>query len=119
MTDPGPARLTDAELMEIEARIEAAEYGPWSCKVRFITDKRGRDRAYIELRAEVGPDRPIARFFPQHEDGLTGERTSGSPSSYDAEANCRFAAAARSDVPRLFAEVKRLRALLGSGDIGS
>lgn len=106
MSDVTP--LTDADLAEIEARVAAAEYGPWFNRVRIKTDSRDRDREFVELFAACDNLRPIARFFPQREDERQ-ERSWGAKPSFNAVANCAFAAGARIDVVRLIAEVKRLR----------
>jgi hypothetical protein len=72
--------MTDAELAEIEARANAARPGPW--KVGGYDDT-------VESESYTGPDHPVlADMVPP----------------LDAE----FIAHARSDVPALIAEVRRL-----------
>ena len=129
MTDTPP---TDAELDAIEARANAATPGPWEwedvdtwpsewghsgpdlvtvdgetyiCKCYCVW----RDKDGVEHR-EAGPKHPhehfrrnatIIRSWGYDADGLDVE-----------DVDAAFIAAARSDVPRLVAEVRRLRKLL-------
>ncbi|MGX9116185.1 hypothetical protein ACWTU6_05715 [Mesorhizobium sp. BHbsci] len=81
--------LSELELQEMEARVAAAQAGPWKSWVEgrdflggsnFIQTGQGADRGEdIEMTGATDQD---------------------------------FMAAARQDVPRLIAEVRRLRALL-------
>jgi hypothetical protein len=82
--------MTDDHLAKIEARANAAENG-WS--VVADTD----DPYRYEIHGD-GPTR-VAVFGGDPDD---------STASYPTEENARFAAHARSDVPELLAEVKRL-----------
>jgi hypothetical protein len=88
MTDVG---MTDEELGEITARCEAATPGPW--------------RSYLE-----GRDHASGSDFI-----MTGEGTSRGEDielSGATRADQEFVAHARQDIPRLLAEVARLRELL-------
>jgi hypothetical protein len=91
--------LTGQEILEIAARVEAATPGPW--------------RAFIEGRDHYGGDDFIR----------TGGFDDGAPDMYvslsyatselpvPARSNdLDFIAAARQDIPRLLAEIERLRA---------
>lgn len=78
--------MTEAQLAEIEARANAATPGPWTA-----------DNEYDEP-AVVGPDnRDLALFV-------------------ETDADAAFLANARTDVPALVAEVRRLRAELAKRD---
>lgn len=95
MTD---AMLNEAALSEIEERCRAARAGPW---VSWI---EGRDHSAGSSFIEVG------------EGDLRGddiELIGATAADQD------FIAAARSDVPALLAEVRRLKALLQNDEIGA
>jgi len=81
--------LTEAELTRIEKMCEAATQGPWTSFVE------GRDH-------DAGSD-----FIQTAADDI--ELTGATVADQD------FIASARQDVPRLVEEVRRLRALVGSG----
>lgn len=115
--------MTQAELDEIERRASAATSGPW----RHESFPSGTE--YVHMRLASGKDGPRV-FGPDHSDqdghigahmslhnvpafaALTGE-TEDELHREKAE-NAEFIAHAREDVPRLLAEVLRLRALLES-----
>jgi hypothetical protein len=91
--------LDDAELEAIEARCEAVSPGPWKS---FI---EGRDHWSGDDFIRVGdsddePDMYVSRATPE---GLR-------PASRQ---DLDFIAAARQDVPRLVAEIRRLRSWAG------
>lgn len=102
-TDPTPAAgLTDADLDEIEARANAATPGPWDVSDGNEGDWPPRPLWMVTNEAFHNP--PADDDTPWIAAELhTGVRD-------DAE----FVAAARTDVPRLLAEVRRLRAALAS-----
>lgn len=88
MTEP----LTAAELAAIQARAEKATPGPWdneACEYIYARVPKGRPNGEM-----------IAQFstYSHHLDRLVNI------------ANARFAATARTDVPRLLAEIERFRA---------
>ena len=85
MTDHTPP--TDAELDAMQARADAATPGPWNID-------RFNETLAVEVENMVVVDCVRGDFVP----------------AWDWK-NCAFIAAARSDVPRLIAEVRRLRAL--------
>lgn len=94
--------LTDAELDEILRRAEDATGAPWEAWVE------GRDGLAGEsfIRAG-GMDDDVPDIY------VTLSYWKNGPPSVTAGANdLDFIAAARQDVPRLVAEVRRLRALL-------
>lgn len=91
--------LTPEELAAMEARCEAATPGPWN------------DRDELELRDPNGY--AVVWFYPPNTDLWEHQGTE----LHDAN----FIAHARTDVPRLIAEVKRLREREGRyrGDLDS
>lgn len=83
--------MTEEELSEIEQRCEAARKGPWTSYIE------GRDHTSGSNIIQVGPTAE-----PKDDIDIVGA----------TEADQDFMAHARSDVPRLLAEVRRLRALM-------
>lgn len=91
--------LSDAELADIETRVQAASPGPW--------------RSWIEGRDHFGGDSVVSTangefyFYVRTylEDRPTEEHRQQSAADQD------FIAHARDDIPRLIAEIRRLRAL--------
>jgi hypothetical protein len=88
-----PDELLDAELEAMLHRAASARPGPW---VSFV---EGRDHTSGSSFIRTGP--PDRR-------GEDLELSGATPAEQD------FIAAARQDVPRLIAEIRRLRALLRS-----
>lgn len=84
--------MTEDELAEIEARAEAATPEPWD--VQKCYGDRWTDR--------TGQHHTAAYWIPKAEQ--LGDGECGAMLEMDA----RFIAAARSDIPRLVAEVRRL-----------
>ncbi len=78
--------ITNQELEEMEKRAEAATPGPWT-----FEDERYSAKCVVGLKPR--DDRWVAHFQPE----LNGQN------------NGRFSAHARTDMPRLIAEVKRLQ----------
>lgn len=83
--------LSELELQEIEARVAAAQTGPW--------------KSWVEGRDFLGG----SNFIQTGEGANRGEDIEFSGATV---ADQDFMAAARHDIPRLIAEVRRLRALL-------
>ncbi|MDX8528687.1 hypothetical protein RFM68_29870 [Mesorhizobium sp. MSK_1335] len=83
--------ISELELQEMEARVEAAQPGPW--------------KSWVEGRDFLSGSNII-----QTGDGV--ERGEDIDLSGAIVADQDFIAAARQDVPRLIAEVRRLRAVL-------
>jgi hypothetical protein len=85
----GEGGMEPGELAEIEARCERASAGPWV-------------RSLVEMGGEYGPESVV---------------TTGTGSRFEltgpTEADHELIAHARQDVPRLLAEVRRLRRELG------
>lgn len=82
--------MTDEQLAEIEARCEAATPGPWA-------RKRGQFTRVVSFSDENGT--VVASTYT----------SSFAPPKIQAMENASFIAHARTDVPALLAEVKRLR----------
>ena len=85
---PGDDALSEAELAEMLSRAKAATPGPW--------------KSYVEGRDHTSGSSFI-RTGPREERGEDIELSGATPADQD------FIAAARQDVPRLIAEVRRLR----------
>jgi hypothetical protein len=94
MSDAGP--IDDHDLEEIERRAAAATPGPWQEFIDARDDISGDDFIMTGGMANHGPD-----IYVSHENVPA------------PAADLEFIAHARQDVPRLVAEVRRLRALLG------
>jgi hypothetical protein len=92
----GHEPISDAELCAMQQRAEAASKGPWRS---FIED---RDHECGSDFIQIGSD-------DDREDDMYVSRDNKRASDADLD----FIAAARQDVPRLIAEVKRLRHQLG------
>jgi hypothetical protein len=84
--------LTDAELDAIKARVVAASKAPWQSFVE------GRDHTSGDNFIRVGG-------LEDDEPDVYGSRDTGPASVADQD----FIAHARQDIPRLLAEVRRLR----------
>lgn len=98
----GRQRLPERELAAIEARAAAATPGPWewSERVRLVSRSRWVGDASPEVSDDAEPLPIIVTdggVYPPH------------------GADRPFLAHARTDVPTLLAEVRRLRALLPEG----
>ena len=120
----GDEDLRDADLSEIEARAAAATPGPWE----HMSYPSGTE--YVHMRHASGRSGPRI-MGPDHSDqdghvgahmnlynvsaftALTGETEI--MLEREKTANAEFVAHAREDVPRLVAEVRRLRLKLGVG----
>ena len=87
--------LGDAEIVAIEARCEAAAPGPWKSFIEGRDHDSGDDFIRVGERSDQ-PDMYVHRS--SHE----GTRPASAP-------DLDFIAAARQDVPRLVAEVRRLK----------
>ncbi|MEV4159250.1 hypothetical protein [Nonomuraea dietziae] len=107
--------ITDSELQEIDSRAQAATPGPWH--VRFLDD----DAAANLVAVSTVPDTGGGERWPEWDNSeMVAATLVQFPKPYVAspddrwDENAAFIAHARSDVPRLLAEVRRLRALLES-----
>ncbi|MBP0448456.1 hypothetical protein J5Y04_02670 [Kitasatospora sp. RG8] len=100
MTAEGP--LTDDELTAIERRAAAAAPGPWKA---HLEGQGIGGESFIQVRPDADPDDEIyvRRYVGNAELG------SRHP---ELHADLEFIASARSDVPRLVAEVRRLQGAL-------
>jgi len=100
-----PDELTDAELDAIEARAEASLPGPWEASVE------GRDHTSGDDVILTGDGRDPAASPDIY---VTLSYWSDEPPRRTPPAVLDFIAAARQDVPRLVAEIRRLRNERGS-----
>jgi hypothetical protein len=91
---------TDAELDEMDRRVGAASPAPWESSVEGRDHESGDSFILIGDLDDAQPD-----MYVSH-DGVPAPA-----------ADLDFIAHARQDVPRLIAEVRRLRALLREGGI--
>lgn len=107
-----PEPLTHEELAGIEGRVEATTPGPWY--VRILDD----DYAMGLVAVSTVPDTGLGERWPEFgHDQIVAATLVQQPRYVDVEdgrwdENARFIANARQDIPRLLAEVRRLRRLL-------
>lgn len=87
-----PGDLTDADLDAMEARADAATAGPWESSIEGRDHESGDSFISTGELAEVGPDMYVS--------------LEGVPAPAE---DLDFIAASRQDVPRLVAEIRRLR----------
>lgn len=98
MSDPG--EITEDQLTEMEGRVEAASPGPWQAFVE------GRDHFSGDSIIRMGSfDDPLPDMYVSTHDDF------GHPNRVP-DGDWDFIAHARQDVPRLVAEVRRLKELL-------
>lgn len=90
--------MTDEELAAIEARVNAATKGPWSASIDNF------DPDHSKLEAVVDNEQVDILFTMEtgYEDSLEAHKS-------QAYKDAQFIAAARTDVPRLLAAVRKLR----------
>jgi hypothetical protein len=88
--------MTDTELDAVERRADAATSGPWRAYVEGADNDSGD--------SFIGTDGPD--LYVSYDDW---------PSEQQRAHDLDFIAGARRDVPRLLAEVRRLRAILPPG----
>lgn len=91
--------MTDQELAEIEARANAATPGPWKAKPRE-DDRNERCAGIVALRPDADDE------WDRELDVVVTDSGVYPPDPKTAE----FIAHAREDVPKLIAEVRKLRA---------
>jgi hypothetical protein len=102
------APITPAELAKIKARADKATPGPW--KDDSFEDIAASGNEYWQLRISTF-DRPHAWFNDDCEqDEICSSNNAPSEDRAKWKANAAFIAAARTDIPRLVAEIERLRA---------
>ncbi|MBE1584559.1 hypothetical protein ACFPOI_43495 [Nonomuraea angiospora] len=104
--------LTDEELAAIEDLAEAATPGPWF--VRHLDDEAAMNLVAISTVPDTGRGERWPNF-DHHE--IVAATLIQRPRYVDVadelwDENAQFVANARQDVPRLIAEIKRLRQLL-------
>lgn len=104
--------ITNEELDEIEERANAATPGPWH--VRRLDDEDAMNLVAISTI----PDTGLGERWPEfHHDQIVAATLVQQPRYVDIaddrwDENARFIASARQDIPRLVAEIRRLRNLL-------
>ncbi|MFE4478597.1 MULTISPECIES: hypothetical protein [Streptomycetaceae] len=100
---PSDEPLSEEELSAIELRAGAATPGPWVARLETRQGIGGA--SFVQLRPDAPQDDEF--HLTRTTDGRT--RTGPDPAT---DADLDFIAAARQDVPRLVAEVRRLREAL-------
>lgn len=110
MTDPEP--LTDEELAAIEELSEAATPGPWF--VRNLDDEDAMNLVAVSTVPDTGRGERWPGFDHREIVAATLVQQPRYVDVADArwDVNAEFIANARQDVPRLVAEIRRLRQLL-------
>ena len=109
---PMPEPLSDAELGAIASRVDAATPGPWF--VRLLGD----DWAMNLVAVATSPDTDRSEHWPAfHSNEMVAATLVQHPRFIDIaderwDQNADFIANARTDIPRLIADIKRLRELL-------
>lgn len=113
------SELTDAELVEIEHRAAAATPGPWF--PRFLDDDHAANLVAVSTVSD--PDITDGPAWPDFAAGqIVAATLIQFPVRYvDVDdsrwnENATFIAQARTDVPRLVAEIRRLRQQAEGGD---
>ncbi|GAA3018050.1 hypothetical protein GCM10020229_31650 [Kitasatospora albolonga] len=108
--------ISDAELAEIEELANAATPGPWH--VRQLDDAHAMSLVAIS----TVPDTGLGERWPDfdHQEIIAATLVQ-QPRYLDVtdglwDQNAQFIADARQDVPRLIAEIRRLRHLLAAND---
>ena len=98
---PTPGPMSNERLAEIEARANAATPGPWEF---------GTEPTFVEHGMRYGGETVIRGQEGNVVDSQGGQGAGGDWSDLDvSEEDGRFIAAARTDIPGLVAEVRRLR----------
>lgn len=95
--------IAEAELVEIEQRAHAASPAPWEAFIEARDHTAGDDFIRIGGFDDAQPD-----MYIQHYLGANSVRVPA--------ADLDFIAHARQDVPRLVAEIRRLRAVAEGGN---
>ncbi|GAA4582516.1 hypothetical protein GCM10023194_17450 [Planotetraspora phitsanulokensis] len=108
--------MTDEDLAEIEALANAATPGPWY--VRRLDD----DFAMSLVAISTAPDTGLGERWPDYDHyEIVAATLVQHPRYVDVaderwDENAQFIAEARHEVPRLIAEIRRLRELLAIAD---
>jgi hypothetical protein len=102
--------MSDDDISEIEQRVAATTPGPWH--LRQLDD----ENAMNLIAVSTAPDTGLGERWPEFDHGeLVAATLVQQPRYVDVhderwDENADFIAHARTDVPRLIAEVRRLRA---------
>jgi hypothetical protein len=104
--------LTDADLVEIQQRADAATPGPWY--VRQLDDDFAMSLVAVSTVADTGLGERRPDFDHRH---IVAATLVQQPRYVDIaderwDANAAFIASARQDIPRLISEIRRLHRLL-------
>lgn len=111
--------MTEEELAEIEELAEAATPGPWH--VRDLDDEDAMSLVGISTVPDTGRGERWPDFDHQE---IVAATLVQQPRYVDVadgrwDENARFIASARDNVPRLVAEIRRLRHLLEGREAGT
>jgi hypothetical protein len=99
-----PNGVPAAELAEMERRADQASPAPWKSFIEGRDHSGGDDFIRIGGLDDAQPDMYISQYV-------------GATSAHVPAADLDFSAHARQDVPRLVAELKRLRRLLSDSGV--
>lgn len=108
--DDSNTQIDDAELEAIQARVDAAWPGPWTAYVEGRDVESGSH--FIRVADSAGQDEyPDIWMAPQWTHNPDDPFKDPGPEERQVwfEAHYDFVAHARQDIPRLLAEVRRLR----------
>lgn len=111
-----PDRIDDEELRRIEERVDNTTPGPWF--VRELDDQAAMSMVAISTVPDSGGGERWPNFQAGEIIALTlvqEPRYAGIADEHWDE-NASFVAHARQDVPRLIAEIRRLRGLIAGSD---
>ena len=104
-----PEPLTDEELNELDALAHTATPGPWF--VRLLDDEHAMNLTAVSTTPDIGRGERWPNFEPNE---IVAATLVQQPRYVDIadtrwDENAKFIADARQSVPRLIAEVRRLR----------
>ena len=113
---PEPELIDDEELRRIEERVDNTTPGPWF--VRELDDAAAMSMVAISTVPDTGAGERWPNFQAEEIIALTLVQEPRYANTADErwDENASFIAHARQDVPRLIAEIKRLRSLIASSN---
>lgn len=108
--------ISEDELAEISELAESATPGPWY--VRVLDDDSAMNLVAVSVAADDGDVRRFPEFDHREMVAATLVQHPRYVDSADGlwDENARFIAASRQLVPRMVAEIRRLRKILGGDD---